>query len=152
MIENVEEFCTKFQGGPFSNSGVLVKSKIPIVDPRSMKKAALCVSHAAQDFLREGRGIEEQMLRISRVKEVNRLAVVVGHVGPATAAQRLVVILSKCDRETGIETGDSRNCPARKQFALDPVGRPGERQIVAIADDKIVRYIARWKAPGLSLD
>src|SRR5207253_2111582 len=80
MIENVEEFCTKFQGGPFSNSGVLVKSKIPIVDPRSMKKAALCVSHAAQDFLREGRGIKEQVPLLSRVEEMDRLAVVVGHV------------------------------------------------------------------------
>src|SRR5207247_7320693 len=107
MIENVEEFCTKFQGGPFSNSGVLVKSKIPIVDPRSMKKAALCVSHAAQDFLREGRGMKEQVRLLSRVEEMYRLAVVVGHVRPANAAQRLVVILSKSDRETGLETGDS---------------------------------------------
>src|SRR5256886_4254280 len=139
MIENIEEFCTKFQGGPFPDSSVLVKCKIPIVDSRSMEEAALCVSDAAQGFRREGRGIEEQMLRISRVKEVNRLAVVIGHVGPATAAQRLVVILSKCARETVIEAGDSRNCPARNQFALDPVGRPGERQIVAIADGKIVR-------------
>src|SRR3989441_8630696 len=141
MIENIEEFCTKFQGGPFPDSSVLVKCKIPIVDSRSMEEAALCVSDAAQGFRREGRGIEEQMLRISRVKEVNRLAVVIGHVGPATAAKRVVVILSKCERETGIETGESRNCPSRKQFALDHVGRRGERQIVGIADSKIVRDI-----------
>src|SRR6266581_2770248 len=107
MIENIEEFCTKFQCGPFPDSSVLVKCKIPIVDSRSMEEAALCVSDAAQGFRREGRGIEEQMLRISRVKEVNRLAVVIGH-----------------------------------------VGRSGKRQIVAIADDKIVRYIEGGKRPA----
>src|SRR6266576_3489974 len=147
MIENIEEFCTKFQGGPFPDSSVFVKCKIPIVDSRSMEEAALCVSDAAQGFRREGRGIEEQMLRISRVKEVNRLAVVIGHVGPATAAKRVVVVLGKCDWETGIETRDSRYCPAREQLALDAVGRPGERQIVAIADDKIVRDIECGERP-----
>src|SRR5437879_12686788 len=122
MIENIEEFCTKFQGGPFPDSSVLVKCKIPIVDSRSMEEAALCVSDAAQVFRREGRGIEEQMLRISRVKEVNRLAVVIRHVGPATAAKRVVVVLGKCDWGTGIETRASRYSPTHDVITLCGVG------------------------------
>src|SRR5437660_9010754 len=57
MIEDVEEFCTKFQGSPFANPGVLMKCKVPIIDPRSMEEAALCVSDAAQGLRREGGGM-----------------------------------------------------------------------------------------------
>src|SRR5437016_10373416 len=148
MIEDVEEFCTKFQGSPFANPGVLMKCKVPVVDPRPMEEAALCVADGAKGFRREGGGIEEQIPRLSRVKEMYRLAVVVGYIGPATATQRVIVILGKGDRETGIETRDPRDCPAREQLYLDAVGRSGERQVVAITDDKVVRYIEGGKRPA----
>src|SRR6266581_3704104 len=147
MIEDVEEFCTKFQGSPFANPGVLVKCKVPVVDPRPMEEPALCVTDGAKGFRREGGGIEEEIPRLSRVEEMNRLTVVVRHIGAATAAQRVIVILGKGDRETGIETRDSRNCPAGEQLTLDAVGRSGERQIVAIADDKIVCNVERRERP-----
>src|SRR5207237_4506797 len=60
--------------------------------------------------------------------------------------KRIVVVIGKCDWEPGIETRDSRNCPAGEQLALNAVGRSRERQIVAIADDKIVHYIERRKS------
>src|SRR5438552_15306117 len=147
MIEDVEEFCTKFQGSPFANPGVLMKCKVPVVDPRPMEEPALCVTDGAKGFRREGGGIEEQIPRLSRVEEMNRLTVVVRHIGAAAATQRVIVILGECDRKTGIETRDSRNCPAREQLALYAVGRSGKRQIVAITDDKVVRYIESRERP-----
>src|SRR6266550_4509084 len=85
MIEDVEEFCTKFQGSPFANPGVLMKCKVPIIDPRSMEEAALCVSDAAQGLRREGGGIEEQIPRLSRVEETGR---VIDGLGPGIRCQQ----------------------------------------------------------------
>src|SRR5437667_11621928 len=104
MIEDVEEFCTKFQGSPFANPGVLMKCKVPIIDPRSMEEAALGVSDAAQGLRRDGGGLEEQISRLPRVEEKNRLTVVVRHIGADTAAQRVIDRGCSGDREHGIET------------------------------------------------
>src|SRR5207247_11079372 len=108
MIEDVEEFCTKFQGSPFANPGVLMKCKAPIIDPRSMEEAALCVSDAAQGLRREGGGIEEQIRRLARVEERNRLTVVVRHIGAATATQRGIVVIGRRDGQTGSDTREPR--------------------------------------------
>ena len=78
------------------------------------------------------------MARFSRIQEMNVLASVIRHVSAVATAEGVVVVFGECDRKACREARYSRNRPSAQQFAAHSVGGPGERQIIAIADDKIM--------------
>ncbi len=114
-----------------------------------MKEAPVRSACDADGFRRKWGRVKELISRVSRVKEMDGLAVVVGHIRAVAAAEGGVVALSQRNRETRGEARNSRNCPTGKQLSLDPVGRPGERQLVTIADDKVMSYIKLGKCPAI---
>src|SRR2546422_8567984 len=121
MIEYIEEFCAKIERSRLRDTCILVKSEVPLVKPRSMEEAPLCVACSAQSFGEKGRhwrikvgvvgigvsdNFKEKVARFSRVQVMDPLAVVVRRVCAATAAKGGIVALTKLNRETCGETGD----------------------------------------------
>ena len=77
------------------------------------------------------------------------MAAIVGHIRAVASAKGGVVALSQRNRETRGEAGNSRNRPTGKQLPLDPVRRPGERQLVTVADDKVMSYVELGERPAI---
>ena len=81
------------------------------------------------------------MSLIARVEEVDGCAVVVRYVGAVAATERGIVAFAEGKRETSSKTCNSRNRPTGKQLSLDSVGGLGKRQLIAVAEDKVVSQI-----------
>src|SRR5579862_928228 len=102
-----------------------------------MKETPVGIAKHACHFRGEG-GCVEPLPSFPDVHEVDRLAIVVGNIRSSAAAQRGVVTLAKRHRETSSESSDARNRPAREQFPLESVGCLGEREVIAIAQHKVM--------------
>ena len=72
-----------------------------------MKEAPVRCAWDADGFRRKWGGVKELVCRVTRVKEVDGLTVIVGHIRAVASAEGGVVALSQRNRETRGEAGNS---------------------------------------------
>src|SRR5258705_13373930 len=72
----------------------------------------------------------------------------VRHIRAAATAERSIITFGERDREARGKARDARDCPTTQQLARNTVTRFSERQVVAVADDKVMRNVERGKRPA----
>src|SRR5271157_5691725 len=120
VVENIEKFRPEFQIRFFCDQRALVEREVPVVYAGTVEETTVGIAENARVFGGEG-GCIEPLSSFPDVKEMDRLAIVVGNICSPTAAQGSIVTLTEAHRETGSEASDTRDRPTREQLALDAV-------------------------------
>src|SRR6266849_6143018 len=158
VIEYIEKFRAKFQSHPFADPSVLVQGQVPVIKSRTMEEAPVRVACDADGFrekwgkrhtVRVQGDVEETISLLARVEEVDGCAVIVRYVGAVAATERGIVTFTEGKRETRSEACNSRKRPTGKQLSLHPAGGPGKRQLIAVAEDKVVSQVELRKGPAV---
>lgn|SRR6185503_5703038 len=153
MVEDVEELSTDLECLAFGNLGCLHQTDVKVVDPRSVKELAICISKAAQWTWTECLRVEEQVIAVG-VHLVSwivsdHLAYEIRFIRIRTPGQREIIgALADRDGESSGKTNDAGEVPSLRET----LGRVREGSVEwkhpSIAEHEIMSGVERREGPG----